>query len=106
MISKELLNAVLGNISEIYNIKIANNTLFYGTEGYINEINVYELVHKCKKWAYKEDEWIIESGLDYANLFGRHSCTDDAPIKVFDGQTEAEAIFKACQWILENKVKG
>ena len=86
-------------------------------------INIYELSHKCKEWAKKNLFAYMNIGTiseTRANLdlrvkynFGiwrgyscivvtldeRHSCLYTA--KYYE--TENEAIFDACQWILDNK---
>jgi len=116
LLSKELLSEVLENkkVKEIYEIgsnpNVGDNTLLYSLQSFedIQDINIFELADKCKKWAYKLDEWIIESGVTeeaYANLYGRYSCSDDEPIETFSEDTEVGAIFKAAQWILDNKDK-
>jgi hypothetical protein len=64
------------------------------TEGpFMERINIYELAHKCKEWAFKHHNIILWSGLN--------TCHYHTPIieKSFTKDTEAEAIFKACQWI-------
>lgn len=62
--------------------------------------NIHELAHKCKEWAFKQ-------GLGLA-IYWHY--TGVINIEVKDGElvqadTEPEAIFKACQWILDNKDK-
>ena len=76
MISKELLSEVLE--TKAWDIKISNNILICLIgDGSEYRLNIHELAHKCKEWActYK---YLLESG-----------------------STEPEAIFKACQWILD-----
>lgn len=105
MISKELLSEVLGlkRIDEIY---IEDSVLYFCELN--NGINIYELAHKCKEWAYKEG-FIIDTGFHkyYINQF-KANCygwvSSNINIKQhFNECTEQEAIFKACQWILDNK---
>ena len=95
MITKELLSEVLGvyKIIEPY----GNILVWEWDKSYSNNncsINIYELAHKCKEWALQYDYTILSSK-GYATISG----------KVFYDKTEPEAIFKACQWILENKDK-
>ena len=98
MISKELLSELLGcrcsKIKPFGTTRIAYT--FLDSPNYVDAtINIYELAYKCKEWAY---------GLGVAI----DSCHQTAIIH-FDrkieikGDTEPEAIFKACEWILENK---
>lgn len=123
MISKELLSEILHeNRVTIKNLCISNNILIYvsfcspnelnGTnynEHLLNdyhclkadiyqEINIYELAHKCKEWAIKKgyqfkvyyqadgtEEWEIGLAGYGWDLFRAKNCVE------------------TCQWILENK---
>lgn len=107
-ISKELFNEVMKNVGDIYNMKVVNDYLFWDN-GYSNQINIYELAYKCKKWAYTKCNYTLEST---SNPFGgfckikiyeidigkAYNISDD----VYRGTNEVEAIIKACQWILDN----
>ena len=116
MISKELLSKVLEeNISEVYkmgsNPNFKQNTLLfklYGC-GELCNINIYELAHKCKEWAYTQGYIIfskIRLNSSYASCYfhniGKHDYEDNFH-NDFRAETESEAIFKACQWILDNR---
>ena len=114
MISKELLSKVLEeNISEVYkmgsNPNFKQNTLLfklYGS-GELCHINIYELAHKCKEWA-KSKGFFILSGYDNTetpeaiinHIYSESGCCCDG---AFEADTEPDAIFKACQWMLDNK---
>lgn len=108
MISKELLSVVLGLHCGIKSIKNSEVIYWFDCIGEIREhsINIYELAHKCKEWAIKYSGWTLQS---YTNERGSGICR----IKVGDGQeinkliasSEPEAIFKACQWILDKDSK-
>lgn len=72
------------------------------------EINLYELAHKCKKWALSK-EWHINSKLN-ENGASSYVCWNQ-DICNFTGEyfvanTEPEVIFKACQWILNDQVNN
>ena len=107
MISKELLKNVLYG-EDIDNISIISNSVKFEYSHYVNGIfqyrrktviNIYELAFECKKWAYKNCSEIIsytEGAEIYQTQLGRK-------IKRIYGNTEEQAIFKACQWILDNK---
>ncbi len=111
IISKELLSEVLrieviqiNNISEIYGIHYEVQTK---DEIKLQNINIYELAHKCKLWALGNG-YFIESGYDTNGAY----CVNRGNSKIFhawdyeeDDWTESEAIFKACQWISDNKDK-
>jgi hypothetical protein len=119
-ISKELLREVLKipTVSAVGTIDYWNCLIFYSTPC-INirdehSINIYELAHKCKEWAFK-NEYELNSGyLTHGILYPSkpsHQIRCDVSYKLADTlqtyrvweNTEPEAIFKACQWILDNK---
>ena len=105
MISKELLSEVLGS-----NIYMKQD----GYEGYMEHSNIYELAHKCKEWANKfsHKEEVVDKQvklLSYTDRFGGHcriklfpAQPDETDVS-FHADTEPEAIFKACVWILKQK---
>jgi len=99
MINKELLSNVLG--VEIYQINIIGNDVMYkiGTAAKWTEkkINIHELAHKCKEWAYSKS-YKIASYKSYNNWICKDPFKGDPYI---GADTEPEAIFKACEWILE-----
>jgi hypothetical protein len=71
------------------------------------QINIYELAHKCKEWAKLKYFIDIDShpgcarwGAEAVSHNGKPSVFYE---QVFIGRTEPEAIFKACQWILEQR---
>ncbi len=81
-------------------------------------LNRYELAHKCKEWALKQnfkvdDEFSygLEKGraklkqyqeFDICDVFG-YKIGRTAESDWFDADSVPEAIFKACEWILEQK---
>jgi len=123
MISKELfctvMNVSLNRLVEFeYKTNMVSGTGYYyfiDNEHLDDEyefINIHELAHKCKEWAHKY--WYqIDSCYD-----GNTSFAEVINIKKFDPEypqqfeiemeqdTEPEAIFKACEWILEQKAKS
>ena len=80
-------------------------------------INIYELAHKCKEWAL-DNRYIITTMPNltekkwrntsirllhfYSSRKDRH-IQQHHPDNRFEGDTEAEAVFKACEWILKYK---
>lgn len=130
IISNELLSEVLG--VDVIDTKAIRKVLEYyidvGGITDIRSINIYELAHKCKEWAKKikfiymnkgkplsetsagleirvsvkqlYNDWY---GVDIVTLDSRFRTISTLNHKTF--HTEHEAIFKACQWILENKEK-
>lgn len=112
-LSKELLGSVIEK--EIKEFVIEKNELRYILENDINSIpelyyiNIYELAHKCKEWAYSKGYILfskirLNSSLAscYFDTMGKHDY-EDGYHNDFRAETESEASFKACQWILENK---
>lgn len=126
MISSELLEVVLGNdykprLFDWFEVEDNTLTSYYDCgkfdelgrpTGLGYEINIHELAHKCKEWANTKGYWVhshgcwtlngdkyIESGSAFISL------NSDIPNELFRIKldTEPEAIFKACQWILNNK---
>ncbi|MEA3280219.1 MAG: hypothetical protein U9Q38_06440, partial [Thermodesulfobacteriota bacterium] len=64
------------------------------------DINIHELAHKCKEWAYS-DGIMLQS-----YLYNDKARCDIEKFGVFEHEfqvadTEPESIFKACEWILE-----
>lgn len=97
--SKELLSEVL-NLKRIDNIYIEDNLLYFCE---LNKpINIYELAHKCKEWAW-DNGWIVKSGTTKSGFDCEVWGYTFDKRKRLDGESEPEAIFKACQWILDNK---
>jgi len=133
MISKELLSEVLGfKVTKIHVIQQDSDgyedyefgtVLLFSAEGgrHNSKINIHELAYKCKEWCTKYN-FKLESELTYledGKFYGRARLihTQMMGFCVFGFQkqhtyksewfenymTEPEAIFRACQWVLENK---
>lgn len=114
LISNELLSEVFNKnviYTRIYNQNILNITwdidkkLNVGTN-----INIYELANKCKEWATKHNFHLVSWTISYEAVKNKGYCqthnTQDSTKendKPFRESTEIKAIFKACQWILDNK---
>ncbi len=117
IISKKLLSDVLGeNVTEVYEIgsnpNFNDNTILFKIRGYgdICTVNIHELAHKCKEWV---SGWWISSGTTVNSYYCAlqyldkecNECGEPYIDEVFFGDTEPEAIFKACQWILDKESK-
>jgi len=110
MISKKLLNKVLNKRVISYWFKEKNQLSIDCVDGNFI-INVYELAHRCKEWSidlWKRGIYIAHSGLTcnkqgFASIFiSEERTTDCAYIeKEFYADSEPEAIFKACEYILK-----
>lgn len=105
-ISKELLSKVLE-----YKVfaSISNDTnelkcLFVDLDKSKElRINIYELAHKCKEWAWSKGYILRSETSEYTGCcVYRRGIKDGFITKNIQTDTEIEAIFKACQWILEN----
>ena len=127
MISKKLLSTILcveildiENGIPIYAKGLVDNHINYSISGKYGEFfsaNVYELMAKAKEWAIGE-EYCLSSyihdygrGTDYCcceiliPLYGS-SHSFGGLLKTTDGTTEHEAVFRACEWILQRKSNG
>ena len=123
MISKELLSEVLKDkLKEEYNgsydficngvVNLERNEVSSTLGFYDSEldffINIYEFAYKCKEWAnnlpskrYQLYSGICPKSLNYSvcSIFsGAIEQTEE-----IIANSELEAIFSACQWILDNK---
>jgi len=122
MISILLAEAVLDQNSRISTVQDSGNDVtFYGKESeFLGTYNIYELAHKCKEWGKQEGFQIsscipIVADEDGYQIFHKNyqayififTGKDESPRQVlfpsFIGGIEPEAIFKACQWILDNE---
>lgn len=115
MISKKLLSEVLcKNIIRVeleHPNHIGFKEMCDTSFGELDQINIYELAHKCKEWAYRKG-YALESmpfGLSEAKarceIWTNLGDTQiaDTITDTFEADTEPEAIFKACEWILKQK---
>ena len=101
MISKELLESVLDK--EIASINIEENILNYIEDkvGYF-EINIYELAHKCKEWAF-DNGYYLTIYNDAVDIILQTNCKLIENITDDSFKYSPMLVFKACQWILNNK---
>lgn len=115
LISKELLSEVLRTkIEELKYIKDKDKK--YRKEVFVisdfegaYDLSPIELAHKCKEWAQSK-EYIIFSKNKECLVYSADEVYDVIEClnqyeEYFEADTEYEAIFKACQWILDNEVK-
>ena len=117
MISKELLSEILKCTVcyDIHDMSVSYVKLDVVDKGTL-KINIHELAHKCKEWAlnqkcyitvdhkftkYAYVKWYVKYD-GYCRFGYKH---EHEYSERFDAPTEPEAIFKACQWILDNKDK-
>jgi hypothetical protein len=107
MISKELLSEVLGsgefNGLKSFGSNSDENYIVLQYEHYDDSINIHELAYMCKGWAYNNFYSLA------TQRFGDGWCVTCNPRTFGDGcqfdniDNEPESVFRACEWILENK---
>ena len=116
--SKELLSEVFALKINLVETDEHRRKIYYYCNQFgkiTGEINIYELAHKCKEWAtskgyimlsYMEDD---KTGyVSLGDLFGKTKVKLPQPKDSFwfEADTELEAIFKACEWIMEQTKCG
>lgn len=120
MISAELLGEVLE--TEILNCRVVGNGVAYDAKNNYptQAINIYELAFKCKEWALSQGIFNIHSGHSFETMgetvfdgknYMLPQYHDYASIQkvrggvhtTFRADTEIEAVFKACEWILRRR---
>ena len=123
MISKELLNKVLNIEIVSYQMKQKNILAYeynkvsknqWSGKTFCNRsINIYELAHKCKEWAVNlsPNKHAFSSYSRWGDLRNYkknngfyYICQHLVSGAQFEAETEPEAIFKACQWILDKEL--
>ena len=91
LISKELLSKVLNR--NILKIKIFSNCVGYFYDEKYDEINIFELAHKCKEWALNKNYeiWSVSK-----NKRGEAQIEHfkNGTMAVRYGKTEPESIFQ------------
>ena len=110
IITKELLSEVLGKTVSNPRFATSDIMLRYSYGQGFQEINIYELAHKCKEWAlhkyYTVKSYYDHCGFAFVYLSSGVIDMRRYNIPRFKSNTEPEAILKSCQWILENKDKA
>ena len=117
MISRELLSEVLGvdykdRLVDWFQIEDDNYLrTYYNCGNYDNkgrptglgfEINIYELAHKCKEWAFNNG-YYLNIYNDAIDVVLKKSCKIVENITDGSFKYSPMLVFKACQWILDNK---
>ena len=110
MISKALLSAVypIDETTEVY-IGIQESTgrvMWFGKEynDCRSDIDIHRVAHKCKEWALNLGYILSSTVHGYECYIDGRSFIDNTPVR-FLAESEPEAIFKACQWILDKDSK-
>ena len=104
MIHKEVLSEVLGK--EIENIGFKNNICSFILKEYDHygeEINIYELAHKCKEWICNKGYALVitrDPPETYVEVLlkNRTVC-----FRISKTKTEIELIFEVCDFLYTNE---
>jgi|GEM_PF-5529588 len=107
LLSEEILNEILGNVSKIYDIKIVNSCVIWNN-GYVNEINIYELMHlaKVKLLEYGYSLEVFNPDKNCFEVSVKQYIKGQGEwVEYFEdhGKTEPEAVLKAFKYALDNK---
>ena len=110
-ISKELLSEVLGTEIKYFETDIKkinyhiNSDIKSGNIAYFNiewkYINIYELMHKMKEFILTEQQ---RMGTYYSTSVQGWCCWLEDGENRGIAKTELEAVMKACEWVLKQKV--
>jgi len=102
-------------LSEVYNEKVFKSEpttptilrMYYDEkflpQEYI-DINIHELAHKCKKWAWAKNYEIVERKTQvdvYKNNKRVAQFIGDSLVTFLPGR-----VYEACEWILEQRAKS
>lgn len=109
MLSIELLKEVLGWGDDLVSFEFIHKEVVGREEHgfYVNEyrINAFELAFKCKEWAL-DNGLLLESYTSKLKKSGTvrliYPYLENRSSKVWEADTEYKAIFRACEWILQN----
>lgn len=117
-ISKELFEAVMNiklgtyysdNIETERRLWIDKDLICWDAVPFVDEISINDFFFKCKEWASTKGYILfsktrLSSSLAscYFDVMGFHDYEDDFK-NDFRAESEQQAVFDACQWILENK---
>ena len=106
-ISNKLLKKVL-EIEITHFAKYDKNIFRCETPHYRVFINIYELANKCKEWALANgyNLWSGYAPKDKKFAVNFYLIKENIEIDCDESlaDTEVEAIFKACEWILKQKL--
>ena len=116
VISKELLSEVMpkwiiiessGKYTDEYGFDAIEFTSSFndalgGKSLSSEKINIHELAHKCKEWAYDSGYRVEESAYEFIVYAPGESLPHSFKTNL-DKKFDPERCFMSCQWILENK---
>ena len=102
-LNKDLLQEVIGKEYKI--LKITKHSIKVIHEEAFNSVEwcEHKVAHKCKEWASEEPRNLHIQSTNWAGNSGTSKIMWHSDVDIFSADSEVEAIFKACQWILDNK---
>ena len=110
--SKELLSAVLGkNILTVRQNRrdkqwsIIHIVYTEEDEEHSRDINVYELMHLMKEWAFEQGVEVVTYKRAYKTYRALPRGLKGIQTPEITEATEFEVVTKACEWIKENNEK-
>lgn len=114
-ISIALLSTLLGvsvkaiDTHETHNVVKPNQIAYLAHDSddcaFEDEINIYEVLSKAKEYAYDKKYSLLSSKWKALGEYVVHITKGLTKKKEFIGETEYEAVFKACEFILEKEQK-
>jgi len=112
LVSNMLINKILRDEESkkrgerIKVISIVDNTVIFKWSEYVEDsINIYELMAKAKEWLYQNRNSVRITSTK--NAIGTWDIQIDAgDVREFTADTEEEAVFKACQHIIDLDGRG
>ena len=110
MISKELLSEICQtNLVSLGKLEVIGSDICLYDCSMQPDIymcwNIYELAHKCKEWALKHHYKVISKPDNVPGLWEAYVNLSLTSKHGEVADTEPEAIFKACEWILTKDSK-
>jgi len=110
LISNVLINKILRDEESkkrgerIKVVSIVDNTVIYKWSEYVEDsINIYELMAKAKEWLYENMLQLTSTKLSSGSWSIQ---INDGDFREFNADTEEEAVFKACQYIIDLDKRG
>lgn len=112
MISYELLDAVYPNdeteechVGIQESVRFGDRVMWFGNGGADDcrsEIDIHRVAHRCKEWALSKN-YILQSSIEidcgYCEI--SYIILNEVKKVLITAESEPEAVFKACEWILE-----
>ena len=104
-ISKELIKAVLEKetetLSKDFNFTINEDYIEFSDDGEMQfEYCIYKFAFKCKEWAIKQNRELRTSVVGRVDFYDCNNDSEFMDCFEYIGDTECEAISKACEWLL------